>query len=348
MNRCHASLLLLVSALASSLTWAASAPDELFKNSEILKLTLTGPFSTIDKERDKEKRYDGTISYRAADLTTITLDVAYEVRGNWRLQKSNCGHAQLWLDLKRGQTPTTLFENQNRLKLVVQCGKRDSNQQWLVKEQLGYDIFSEFSDLNFDTRLVQATYNDSEKTDVQRTHLAFFIEHQNRVAERFGFQKFELNRAPLQSLDSKQTNLVSLFMLLIANTDFALTAGAPDDECCHNAKLLTASNGINFPFPYDFDSSGYVDASYASPPNETVNLRSNKQRLYRGYCSHTDNLGEALDEAMATQASVEGLINSSEFASERTKTRALKFFEEYYAMLGDERKVQRSIVGKCR
>ena len=91
MNRCHARLLVLASALTSSLTWAVSAPDELFKNSEILELTLTGPFSTIDKERDKEKRYDGTISYQAADLATVTLDVTYEVRGHWRLQKSNCG-----------------------------------------------------------------------------------------------------------------------------------------------------------------------------------------------------------------------------------------------------------------
>lgn len=348
MNRCHVSLLLLVSALASSLTWAAAPPDELFKNSEILELTLTGPFSTIDRERDKEKRYDGTVSYQASDQTTVTLDVAYEVRGNWRLQKSNCGHAQLWLDLKRGQTPDTLFENQNRLKLVVQCGDRESNAQWLVKEQLGYDIFREFSELNFDTRLIQATYIDSEKTDEQRTHLAFIIEHQSRLAERFGFEKFELNRAPLQSLDSKQTNLVSLFMLLIGNTDFALTAGAPDDECCHNAKLLTDSSGVNFPFPYDFDSSGYVDASYASPPNATMNLRNNKQRLYRGYCSHTDGLDEAIEAAKGTQNSVENLINSSEFASERTKTRAIKFFEDYYEMLEDERKVQRSIVRKCR
>lgn len=348
MNRCHVSLLLLVSALASDLAWGASPPDELFKNTEILELTLTGPFSIIDKERDKEKRYDGTISYQAPDLSTVSLDVNYEVRGNWRLQKSNCGHAQLWLDLKRGQTPGTLFENQNRLKLVVQCGERESNAQWLVKEQLGYDIFSEFSELNFDTRLVRATYKDSEKTDESRTHFAFIIEHQNRVAERFGFEKFELNRAPLQSLDPKQTNLVSLFMLLIGNTDFALTAGAPDDECCHNAKLLTDSGGVNFPFPYDFDSSGYVDASYASPPNQTLKLSSNKQRLYRGYCSHNADLDEAIDAAIGTQNSVENLINNSKFASERTKSRAIKFFEGYYEMLGDDRKVQRSIVRKCR
>lgn len=348
MNRYHVSAMLLMFSLASSLAWSAAPPDELFKNSKILDLTLTGPFSTIDKERDKEKRYDGTISYQAADKSTIILDVAYEVRGNWRLQKANCGHAQLWLDLKRGQTAGTLFEDQNRLKLVVQCGERESNAQWLIKEQLGYDIFSEFSELDFDTRLVRATYSDSERADEQRTHFAFIIEHQNRVAQRFNLEKYELNRAPLQSLDSKQSNLVALFMLLIGNTDFALTAGAPDDDCCHNAKLLTDSEGTNFPFPYDFDSSGYVDAAYASPPNETMSIRNNRQRLYRGYCRHTDGLDEAIAAALDTQNSVENLINNSEFASERTKTRAIKFFEDYYEMLGDDKKIQRSLVRKCR
>jgi hypothetical protein len=349
MDRCLASIILLVLSLASSMIAAAPpAEDQLFKNSAILELYLSGPFSLIDKERDKEKRYDGTISYQTADQSIVILDVAYEVRGNWRLQRSNCGHAQLWLDLKRGQTEGTLFENQNRLKLVVQCGGRERNEQWLIKEQLAYDIFGQFSDLNFDTRLVQATYRDSEEADEPRTHFAFIIEHQNRVAERFDLEKFELNQAPQKSLSSKQANIVALFMLLIANTDFSLAAGAPDDECCHNAKLLTDSNGTNFPLPYDFDSSGYVDASYASQPSPRMKINSNKQRLYRGYCSHADSLDEAIAAAVSTQNSVENLITSSEYASERTKKRAIKFFEEYYEMLTDERKVQRNIVGKCR
>jgi hypothetical protein len=338
-----------VSSLASSLIAAAPpTPDQLFKNSDILELSLSGPFSLIDKERDKEKRYDGTISYKAADQSIVILDVAYEVRGNWRLQRSNCGHAQLWLDLKRGQTEGTLFENQNRLKLVVQCGGRERNEQWLIKEQLAYDIFGQFSDLNFDTRLVQATYSDSDETDEPRTHFAFIIEHQNRVAERFDLEKFELNQASHKSLNSRQTNMVALFMLLIGNTDFSLAAGAPDNECCHNAKLLTDSNGTNFPFPYDFDSSGYVDTSYASPPDQSMKISSNKQRLYRGYCSHDDSLDEAIATAAGTQSSVENLVSSSKYASERTKKRAIKFFEEYYEILTDERKVQRNIIGKCR
>ncbi|MFK7865634.1 MAG: hypothetical protein AB8B95_15570 [Pseudohongiellaceae bacterium] len=326
----------------------AATPDALFADSQLLDLTLTGPFSLIDKERDKSKRYEGTLSYIDDNQSTVLLDVAYEVRGNWRLQKSNCSHAQLWLDLKRGQTKNTLFENQNRLKLVVQCGKQESKEQWLIKEQLAYDMFSEFSDYHFDTRLIQATYSDSLEKDQERTHFAFIIENQNRLAKRFDLEKFELNRAELTTLNSVQANRVALFMLLIGNTDFSLSSGAPNDSCCHNAKLLTDNSGVNYPFPYDFDASGFVDASYAAPPDPSMRINRNTQRLYRGYCAHIDNIEEEIERALETQGAVERMITDSEYASDRTKKKAIRFLTNYYDDLANERKNQRSIVGKCR
>lgn len=335
--------------LIGSYSFAASPPaDILFADSEILELTLTGPFSLIDEERDKAQRYDGTLSYQAADQSTVLLDVAYEVRGNWRLKKSSCGYAQLWLDLKRGQTEGTLFENQNRLKLVVQCGRRETQEQWLIKEQMAYDIFSEFSELHFDSRLVSATYIDSIESDSQRTHFAFFIEHQNRLSDRYELEKFEDNRAQLSTLDTSQANKVALFMLLMGNTDFSLALGPPDDECCHNAKLLTSSDGVNYAFPYDFDSSGFVDASYAALPAASMPITRNTQRLYRGYCAHTDALPDAIAAALETKEAVEGLISNSEYATDRTKKKALRFIKSYYEDLENDRKVERNIHNKCR
>lgn len=342
-------LCLSLALLGSCLSFAQTPPaDILFADSGILDLTLTGPFSLIDDERDKSQRYDGTLTYQAPDQATVVLDVAYEVRGNWRLQEENCDYAQLWLDLKRDQTEGTLFENQNRLKLVVQCGKRESHAQWVIKEQLAYDIFSEFSELNFDSRLVSATYVDTLEEKNQRTHFAFLIEHQNRLSERFGFEKFEENRADLDTLDTEQANSVALFMLLLGNTDFSLSAGTPGEECCHNAKLLTNSNGVNFPFPYDFDSSGFVDASYAALPDPSMSITRNSQRLYRGYCDHTDDLERAINAALAKRESIEGLISNSEYATERTKKKALRFLKGYFEDLQSERKINRNIIGKCR
>jgi hypothetical protein len=43
---------------------AAAEPDPLFQSVDSLDITLTGPFTTIDRERDKDTEYTGdTLTY---------------------------------------------------------------------------------------------------------------------------------------------------------------------------------------------------------------------------------------------------------------------------------------------
>lgn len=116
----------------------AAEQDPLFASQEPLAIILIGPFDRIDDERDKEQEYEGALHYVDADGTTVELDARFEVRGNWRLDKSNCNYSQLWVDLRRGQLPGTLFENQNRLKLVVQCRRQDRYLDFLQREMQAY------------------------------------------------------------------------------------------------------------------------------------------------------------------------------------------------------------------
>ncbi|MEQ8952584.1 MAG: hypothetical protein RL120_00495, partial [Gammaproteobacteria bacterium] len=111
--------------IALPLAVVAAEPDPLFASSEPLAITLTGPFEQIDDERDRDTEYEGSLSYIDDSGSEVILDAAFEVRGNWRLNPRNCDYSQLWVDLRRGQLPGTLFENQNRLKLVVQCRRQD-------------------------------------------------------------------------------------------------------------------------------------------------------------------------------------------------------------------------------
>tara|TARA_Y100000031_G_scaffold114598_1_gene126743 strand:+ start:620 stop:1006 length:387 start_codon:yes stop_codon:yes gene_type:complete len=103
----------------------AADPDPLFQSSETLEITLTAQIDEIDDTRDKDTEYEGTLSYLDAAGTEIILDASFSVRGNWRLDKRNCRYAQLWGNLRRSQVAGTIFENQNRLKLVVQCRRQD-------------------------------------------------------------------------------------------------------------------------------------------------------------------------------------------------------------------------------
>ncbi len=327
--------LLVVALLASSNTLAAES-DPLFASQDTLAITLVGPFERIDDERDKDQEYEGALHYVDASGATVELDARFEVRGNWRLDPSNCEYSQLWVDLRRGQLPGTLFENQNRLKLVVQCRRNDRYLEYLEREMQAYRIYSLLTDYHFAIRPLEVTYQDNEE-DESRTHAAFFIEHQNRVAELAGMEEVEENRVSSDQLDPVQSTLTSLFMFFVGNTDFSLIQAQEGEECCHNAKLMRDADGVYFPVPYDFDASGFVDANYAPQPG--FNLRSTRQRLYRGYCVDDSAMTTAVDRFLSVKDEITAI------AASRKNDR---FVEDFFEVLEDERDFRRDILNDCR
>ena len=345
-RRSHAFFLLSTSLFAPSAFTAES--DPLFQTSTPLDIVFEAPFEQIDRERDKDAEYEGVLRYLEADGTEITLDIALEVRGNWRLRKDNCRYSQLWIDLKRGQTPNTLFAEQNRLKLVVQCRAQDRYRDYLAKEQQLYDAFASLSDLHFGTRLVNATYVDSEDPSESRTHLAFFIEHQRRLKDRFGMEDVELNSVPYRDLDAQQSALVGLFMYQIGNTDYSMIQAPEGEECCHNVKLLADAEGRYYPIPYDFDASGFVDASYAPTPNPSFGIRSNKSRAYRGFCFDSAQLDSVIAQLRAERENLIALVSDTTHISGRAANRSANYMEEFYEVLESPRRFQREIVDECR
>ena len=324
----------------------AADPAPLFQSGETLNITLTGPFREIDRERDKELEYEGTLAYTEADGRVVTLDARLEVRGNYRLRTDICRHAQLWVDLRRGQVPDTLFAGQNRLKLVVQCRQQGRYEDYVVKEYLAYKLFEQLTDVGFDTRLVNVTYNYSDDEGETRTHLGLFIENKDTVAERFETETVEENRVSLSDLDPRQSTLVGLFMMMIGNTDFSLAAGPEGDECCHNAKLLT-NGGAYQPIPYDFDGSGFVNASYAADPNPDFGIRNNRQRVFRGYCIHNEYVREIVPQFLEAKDAILAVVNDPRLSS-RSIESGIEYLEDFYELISDPEEIQDEILDDCR
>lgn len=335
--------------LASLLTHAVAAAeiDPLFQSSDVLNITLNGPFERIDDDRDKELEYEGSLSYINESGESVVLDAKFTVRGNYRLRKDNCSYAQLWVNLKRGQVEDTIFENQNRLKLVVQCKSQKRYAEYIEREQKAYTMFSTVSDFRFDTRMLNVTYVDGEE-DETRTHTGFFIEHQNRLAERFAMEEVELNRVSYLDLNAHQSTVASLFMYLVGNTDYSLSQGPEGDECCHNAKLLLSEQGEYFPIPYDYDASGYVDASYAPIPNPAFGIRNNRDRVYRGYCVSDEIMTNAVQVYLNAQSEIESIVGESAYSSSRTLRGVQRFVDNFFENISDSARLQRYIVDDCR
>ena len=323
----------------------AADGNPLFADRSMLELTLKGPFRQIDDERDKEQEYTGKVAYEDGGGTT-ELNVKYSVRGNFRLQKRVCEHAQLWLDLDKGQVDGTLFDGQNKLKLVVQCRDRDSYADYIGLEEQLYRMFNLLSPISLRTRLVRVTWQDPESGD-ERRDLGFLIQHQKRLADQLDLEVLDVPNLAKADLDPAQSSLVALFMFLIANTDYSMIAGKPDEDCCHNTKPLADGNGRIYPLPYDFDSTGYVDANYAEV-SAGLGQNSIKDRIYRGFCVDPAVMAASLQTVRDQQAAILAIAADTTLVSARKSKQAVRLLERSFDIINDERRLQREIIGACR
>ena len=325
---------------------ALSPHDPLFNSDEPLTITLTGPFKTLDKQRDKSAEYDvGSLSYEGPD-GPVSIETRYTPRGNFRLEKENCAHAQLWLNLKKKQTKKTVFANQNKLKLVVQC--RDSNryQSYLRKEYQAYRMLNLMTEASYRARWLTVTYQDLQGKKL-RTHAAFLIEHKNRVADRLNLLPVDEQRINRTELDPTHATRAALFNYFIGNADFSIVA-ATEGSCCHNAKLLRADNESPYvPVIYDFDSSGYVDAPYAITPAK-LGLRNVRQRIYRGFCTDPEVLDGALDEFRAERESILAIAAETDYMSKRNARKGVSYLEDFYDVIDDPKRLKKKIIEVCR
>lgn len=70
-------------------------------------------------------------------------------------------------------------------------------------------------------------------------------------------------------LESASAARYGLFQMMIGNLDFDMVAAVPGQDCCHNSKLIAATQETRqavISVPYDFDASGFADAPYAGVP----------------------------------------------------------------------------------
>ena len=88
-------------------------------------------------------------------------------------------------------------------------------------------------------------------------------------------------------LDADHAALLDHFQFLIGDTDYSVVTSDDPEDCCHNAKLLKDDNEVLTPIIYDFDSTGFVNPSYAEDPNVAID---NVKSGLSGYCFADEHL----------------------------------------------------------
>ncbi len=263
--------------------------------------------------------YEGTATLH---VSGHTYDVTLEKRGKSRLKR--CRFPPLRLNFQRSQLTGTVFEGQNKLKLVTHCSNSDERKGNLAAEFLIYRLYNQLTDDSFRVRWIDIDYVKNGRTT---THGAFFIEHKRSLAARLDAQLLETAQVAREDLDPVAAARIALFAYMVGNTDYSLERG-PADECCHNVVPLERADKV-LPVPYDFDSTGVVDPDYATPVAQ-LGIRSVRQRLYRGYCMHDDQLSTVKARFITQTPALSALLDSVHQLPERKRKKVGRYLGSFY------------------
>lgn len=326
--------------------FAGRAP--LFADDSVLEVRIEAPLTTLMDVRPDEAYLDGTFSYLEAKGVEKRLSLKLRTRGNYRRDPSHCDFAPIRLNFRNGELPGTIFEGQDKLKLVTHCRTAEGQdfEQLVVREYLAYRIFNEITDISYAVRMLRITYVDTETGDEIR-RLGFVIEDDEAVARRNGLQIVKTRRIEPDDLDHKRQNLVHLFEYMIANTEYSLVNPEPGKDCCHNMDVLSATGAPPYiPLPFDFDFAGLVNAPYAQP-NPRYPIRVVSQRFYKGICANNGLLQETIDTFLARRNEVRSLLRKSSFVSARSRRSVRRLVDSFYKMISDPGAVTQQLAGKC-
>ncbi|MFC1776748.1 hypothetical protein ACFL3I_05310 [Pseudomonadota bacterium] len=343
-------ILLIGFLLVSPLSLAAedTKPPKLFDDTSVMKVTLTGPWKRLEKNVKDDVLYPVKLSYTGADGQQQVLDAEVAPRGITRRLRV-CKFPPLKIHFNKDKTKGTEFRGNKSLKLVTYCQTHSKYEQYYVKEFLVYRIYNLLTDLSFRVKPMVIEYKDSEDDDSSITRFSFLIEDIDDVAKRNDLKELSIATTPYKELDPAITSKLSIFQFMIGNLDWAATGGPKADSCCHNSRLIGVSNEVfpRYGVPYDFDSSGLVNAHYASPP-DSLKVRNIRQRLYRGFCAFNGELPQTAVLFNEKKAEILALFENNSFLNDRTRQVAISYIEGFYKILNDPKRFKRDITDKCR
>ena len=318
----------------------------LFGSDETLKVRIVAPLEVLRKERPEKDYVSGKFVFDTGNGAT-ELDVGIRTRGNYRRRPDVCVFPPLRLNFKKSQVKGTLFANQDKLKLVTHCGNKSHTYgQAVISEFLAYRILNLMTDISFRVRLLEIQY-ETPDDGKQFEAYGILIEHRDALAERIGAAPLRTVKTEVEQLELEYLNLTSVYHFLIGNTDFSPIAGAVRGPCCHNHALFGNEGEPIYSVPYDFDMSGFVDAPYAAP-NPKLRLDSVKERLYRGRCVNNDRLPATVNAFLEKREEIEDLISAQPQLATRNRADKLKYVAQFYKTISSERRLQRSVIRKCK
>jgi len=334
---------------AEAIEAARSAP--LFATHDPLSLRLEADLNALvreDRSRDSREERPGVLRWTNQDGSSDSLAIQVRTRGNFRLSRRNCDFPPLRINVPKKASKGTLFDGEDKLKLVVTCKLgQDYWEQYVLLEYMAYRTLNVLTDASFRARLARVDFVDSSGKTDSFTRYAFFIEDVDMLAVRNNATRIEWSAGQLHPalVDKHQAVLVDVFQYMIGNTDWSGVE-------MHNMEVLRTFDNVYLTVPYDFDFSGLVNSRYATP-DPSLRISRVRQRLFRGFCPA--DVGRSQEDYDAVYAlflekkdEIYGMWRNQEGLQKDRLEDNVEYFDEFYRTLSDPGRIERNMIRDCR
>jgi hypothetical protein len=318
---------------------SVSAP--FFNDTAMVSVVIRGDLKPLFKDkRDEDREYRhfefGVIS--TTDTTFLPLKI--KARGNFR--RNLCKLPPLKLNFKKGDLAGTPLDGLDKVKLVLPCRPRNDKFDQLVHlEYLTYRLYNHLTDSSFRVRPLQVHFVDTGGKYDPWPQFGFVIEPVDVLAQRLGGWESETEKVHPSSTDIGLTNLMSTFQFMIGNTDWSIPG-------LHNIKLVkTDTFTLPLAIPYDFDFCGLVDAPYAKP-NPQLGISMVTERKYRGFCRPQAEMEKVYARFRAQRPAMISEIENWPLLDPSSREKALRFLEDFFVILENERRRSYHFEQTCR
>ena len=321
------------------------SPDRnlLFSDPAPLELILQMDVLSILNDKSEEPEYSpAQLILKLEDNKIRIFDLKIKPRGRTRRIANICEFPPLKLNLQKNTTQASVFEGQDKIKLVTHCNESEDYQNYALLEYLAYRTYNALTDYSYRVRMVNVTYRDTGRNYPDIKKSGFLIEDDEFMAERLNGKVSDKVIWSADSCDQDVVDTFSFFQFMMGNTDWWI-------HTRHNVDLISLENDALIPIPFDFDYAGIIDAPYAIPSPE-LPIVEVRDRFFKGNCKTSDyNDYKAVISLFNDKKSeIISMYEEANFLDNSFRRSALRYIDHFYEIINDPKKMGKFIDESCK
>lgn len=307
---------------------------DVLSKQKLPKLSLEADLKNLFKDRRMMNYLKASATITLDDGEVLNNHIKIRTRGLYRGQ--NCDQPPLKLKYSKKELKKLGLNKNNEFKLVYPCKMGDNFQDYVMKEYLVYKLNNVLTDQSLRVQLIDLEIKDSLDNVEPIIVKGFLIEHREELIDRLGAVMSDVKCMKPVHLSAHDYTLFQVFQYFIGNTDWLL-------PLCKNCEIISLNSGVMIPIAYDFDFSGMVNTSYATP-NALLPVQTIKDRYFLGHKKKMKDLDPVLDLFREKKTELIATINDFEYLSKRERKDMIRYVNSFYKVLNKPRLVKKEFI----